>query len=193
MNLPRRRRLYLMRHGSVDYFRADGTPVLPETVPLNADGERQEQADPAIAANSIRLAVPPDDQGRDQPERRGEDERPQRPDPHQPEAECQSADANTGRDRIAPRRQRMAVGAPVLRRRQLLDQERGYRTDDEQDEGPRPSFRLVDRLIVHCRDHAFPPPPGTSEARRLRDCKLRVIRARHRQRRSAFLPANSCT
>lgn len=45
MKLPRtRRRLYLMRHGSVDYFLPDGTPVPPDTVPLNAEGERQADA-----------------------------------------------------------------------------------------------------------------------------------------------------
>ena len=45
MKLPRtRRRLYLMRHGSVDYFLPDGTPVAPDSVPLNAEGERQADA-----------------------------------------------------------------------------------------------------------------------------------------------------
>lgn len=42
--LPRRRRLYLMRHGSVDYFLPDGTPVPPDTVPLNATGRAQADA-----------------------------------------------------------------------------------------------------------------------------------------------------
>ena len=41
---PQRRRIYLMRHGSVDYFRADGTPVQPHTVPLNEAGRQQAQA-----------------------------------------------------------------------------------------------------------------------------------------------------
>ena len=36
-----RRRLYLMRHGSVSYFTVDGKPVQPETVPLNALGVEQ--------------------------------------------------------------------------------------------------------------------------------------------------------
>ena len=47
MNLPPplRRRIYLMRHGSVDYFRADGSAVPPDTVELNAQG--REQADAA--------------------------------------------------------------------------------------------------------------------------------------------------
>ncbi|MCW7537857.1 histidine phosphatase family protein [Aquabacterium sp. A7-Y] len=42
--LPRRRRIYLMRHGSVDYFLADGTPVAPDTVPLNETGRQQADA-----------------------------------------------------------------------------------------------------------------------------------------------------
>jgi broad specificity phosphatase PhoE len=41
---PARRRLYLMRHGSVDYFKADGTPVPPHSVPLNDAGRRQADA-----------------------------------------------------------------------------------------------------------------------------------------------------
>lgn len=36
-----RRRIFLMRHGSVTYFDAAGKPVLPETVPLNALGREQ--------------------------------------------------------------------------------------------------------------------------------------------------------
>ncbi|MBA3598479.1 MAG: histidine phosphatase family protein [Methylibium sp.] len=43
-----RRRLYLMRHGSVDYFSSDGTPVPPDTVALNAEGERQADAAGAL-------------------------------------------------------------------------------------------------------------------------------------------------
>jgi broad specificity phosphatase PhoE len=43
-----RRRIYLMRHGSVTYFDAAGNPHLPEQVPLNADG--RAQADAAGAA-----------------------------------------------------------------------------------------------------------------------------------------------
>jgi broad specificity phosphatase PhoE len=46
--LPRRRRLYLMRHGSVDYFLPDGTPVHPDTVPLNATGRAQADAAGAV-------------------------------------------------------------------------------------------------------------------------------------------------
>jgi len=37
-----------MRHGSVDYFRADGSPVHPHTVPLNADGRMQADAAGAL-------------------------------------------------------------------------------------------------------------------------------------------------
>jgi broad specificity phosphatase PhoE len=44
MSAPQRRRIYLMRHGSVDYFRADGTPVPPLTVPLNEAGRAQADA-----------------------------------------------------------------------------------------------------------------------------------------------------
>lgn len=47
---PARRRLYLMRHGSVDYFLPDGTPVAPDTVPLNPDGRRQADAAGALFA-----------------------------------------------------------------------------------------------------------------------------------------------
>jgi probable phosphoglycerate mutase len=43
-----RRRLYLMRHGSVDYFTADGTPVHPDTVALNDEGQRQADAAGAL-------------------------------------------------------------------------------------------------------------------------------------------------
>ncbi len=42
--LGSRRRLYLMRHGSVSYFTADGKPVPPETVPLNELGIEQARA-----------------------------------------------------------------------------------------------------------------------------------------------------
>ena len=40
----KRRRIYLIRHGSVDYFHVDGTPLLPLTVPLNASGRQQADA-----------------------------------------------------------------------------------------------------------------------------------------------------
>ena len=36
-----RRRLYLMRHAEVSYFRSDGSPVNPTEVPLNEDGVAQ--------------------------------------------------------------------------------------------------------------------------------------------------------
>jgi broad specificity phosphatase PhoE len=39
-----RRRLYLMRHGAVSYFRADGTPVREDEVALNEDGRAQAAA-----------------------------------------------------------------------------------------------------------------------------------------------------
>jgi broad specificity phosphatase PhoE len=51
-----RRRLYLMRHGSVDYFLDDGTPVPPDTVPLNATGRAQADAAGALfAASNVRF------------------------------------------------------------------------------------------------------------------------------------------
>lgn len=53
---PPRRRLYLMRHGSVDYFRADGSPVAPDSVPLNPEGEQQADAAGALfAASGVRF------------------------------------------------------------------------------------------------------------------------------------------
>lgn len=42
--MPPRRRLYLMRHGSVDYFQPDGTPVPVDDVPLNRRGEDEARA-----------------------------------------------------------------------------------------------------------------------------------------------------
>ena len=39
-----RRRLYLMRHADVAYFRADGSPVRPDEVELTAEGEAQAAA-----------------------------------------------------------------------------------------------------------------------------------------------------
>ena len=46
MTLPaaQRRRIFLMRHGSVTYFDESGKPVLPESVPLNAQGRAQATA-----------------------------------------------------------------------------------------------------------------------------------------------------
>ena len=49
-----RRRVYLMRHGSVTYFDAAGRPVLPEQVPLNELGRSQaDAAGHAFAAAGI--------------------------------------------------------------------------------------------------------------------------------------------
>ena len=39
-----RRRLYLMRHGAVSYFTADGAPVDPDAVPLTEEGRAQAEA-----------------------------------------------------------------------------------------------------------------------------------------------------
>lgn len=53
---PQRRRIVLMRHGSVDYFRADGTPVPPATVPLSPAGRTQAEAAGALfAASGVRF------------------------------------------------------------------------------------------------------------------------------------------
>ena len=54
--VPRRRRVYLMRHGSVDYFTEDGRPLPPHTVPLNETGRRQADAAGALfAAAGVRF------------------------------------------------------------------------------------------------------------------------------------------
>jgi probable phosphoglycerate mutase len=44
MNAQKRRRIYLMRHGSVTYFDDQGKPFLPEQVPLNELGRAQATA-----------------------------------------------------------------------------------------------------------------------------------------------------
>ncbi|MGE5652019.1 histidine phosphatase family protein [Noviherbaspirillum sp. UKPF54] len=44
MTSHQRRRIYLMRHGSVTYFDEQGKPFLPEQVPLNELGQRQATA-----------------------------------------------------------------------------------------------------------------------------------------------------
>ena len=44
MSFIKRRRIFLMRHGSVTYFDAAGKPILPETVPLNEQGRMQTTA-----------------------------------------------------------------------------------------------------------------------------------------------------
>ena len=49
-----RRRIYLMRHGSVTYFDAAGKPFLPEQVALNEDGRMQaDAAGAAFAAAGV--------------------------------------------------------------------------------------------------------------------------------------------
>jgi probable phosphoglycerate mutase len=45
-----RRRIFLMRHGSVTYFDAGGKPFLPEAVPLNDTGRMQASAAGAVFA-----------------------------------------------------------------------------------------------------------------------------------------------
>lgn len=51
-----RRRIFLMRHGSVTYFDEAGKPYLPESVPLNADGRMQaDAAGHAFAAAGVRF------------------------------------------------------------------------------------------------------------------------------------------
>ena len=44
MSFNPRRRVYLMRHGSVTYFDDHGKPVQPDSVPLNAAGREQASA-----------------------------------------------------------------------------------------------------------------------------------------------------
>jgi len=44
MSFKPRRRVFLMRHGSVTYFDNEGKPYLPETVPLNEQGQAQTTA-----------------------------------------------------------------------------------------------------------------------------------------------------
>jgi probable phosphoglycerate mutase len=51
-----RRRIFLMRHGSVTYFDGAGKPYLPETVPLNEEGRAQaDAAGHAFAAAGVRF------------------------------------------------------------------------------------------------------------------------------------------
>jgi probable phosphoglycerate mutase len=52
MTFAKRRRIFLMRHGSVTYFDAAGNPVLPESVPLNAAGREQATAAGRIFAEA---------------------------------------------------------------------------------------------------------------------------------------------
>ncbi len=49
----RRHRVYFMRHGAVDYFDADGRPLNPKLVTLNAEGRAQ-----AVAAASLLAEIP---------------------------------------------------------------------------------------------------------------------------------------
>lgn len=44
MTAQKRRRIYLMRHGSVTYFDTNGKPFLPENVALNEQGRAQASA-----------------------------------------------------------------------------------------------------------------------------------------------------
>ena len=54
--LPERRRVFLMRHGSVTYFDEAGKPQLPETVPLNETGRAQAAAaGQAFAADGVKF------------------------------------------------------------------------------------------------------------------------------------------
>ena len=52
LSAPQRRRLYLMRHGSVDYFTPEGVPIPPHGVPLNDDGRAQADAAGALFAQA---------------------------------------------------------------------------------------------------------------------------------------------
>lgn len=44
MSMHKRRRIYLMRHGSVTYFDENGRPFAPDAVPLNTLGQAQANA-----------------------------------------------------------------------------------------------------------------------------------------------------
>jgi probable phosphoglycerate mutase len=56
MTSKQRRRIFLMRHGSVTYFDASGKPHLPESVPLNEDGRAQaDAAGQAFRAAGVRF------------------------------------------------------------------------------------------------------------------------------------------
>lgn len=54
MSMPAfpRRRIVLMRHGAVDYFLPDGSPLPSEDVPLNARGQAQADAAGELVASS---------------------------------------------------------------------------------------------------------------------------------------------
>jgi probable phosphoglycerate mutase len=54
--LPKRRRIYLMRHGDVTYFDDSGRMIDPDNVPLNANGREQASAaGRTFAAQQIRF------------------------------------------------------------------------------------------------------------------------------------------
>jgi len=54
--IPERRRIFLMRHGSVTYFDEAGKPHLPETVPLNETGRAQAAAaGQSFAADGVKF------------------------------------------------------------------------------------------------------------------------------------------
>lgn len=56
MTQQQRRRIFLMRHGSVTYFDESGRPHLPESVPLNEDGRAQaDAAGLALRAAGVRF------------------------------------------------------------------------------------------------------------------------------------------
>lgn len=52
MSEHKRRRIYLMRHGSVTYFDSEGKPYLPEQVPLNELGREQATAAGKVFADA---------------------------------------------------------------------------------------------------------------------------------------------
>ncbi|HEV3104232.1 MAG TPA: histidine phosphatase family protein [Trinickia sp.] len=53
---PKRRRIFLMRHGDVTYFDASGRAIDPDTVPLNERGQAQASAaGQAFAAGHVRF------------------------------------------------------------------------------------------------------------------------------------------
>ncbi len=52
MTAPLRRRIYLMRHGDVTYFDANGKPYPPDEVPLNEHGCQQAQAAGRVFADA---------------------------------------------------------------------------------------------------------------------------------------------
>src|SRR4051794_28212074 len=53
-----RRRIFLMRHGEVDYFTREGAALRPETVPINEEGREQARAaGEALAGLALDLAL----------------------------------------------------------------------------------------------------------------------------------------